>query len=174
MKIHKVVGAYNLEQATSEGWELAETFSSSRIDKTSCSTPIATDGYNGGSSGYGSPGSVSSYVREEALVVHEPLFRVTKDSGVASYEEQLKAEMWKLRDSLAPHELKHQNDEREIKALTKQVEELTGKCDQLQRSLNESRTLFSSERIAKQALEAYLAKIRTAIGTVRFDEIIKA
>jgi hypothetical protein len=162
MKIYKAVAPYYLEQATKEGWALEQTLPTSRYDKVECDTPISLfpkrdDNYN--SMQY------TNCRREELVQVNEPIFIVSKESEVISREEELMKLLSEANDKVKLADQRNANDTRDIKTQT-------GKIEGLESDLSNLRGTLTTEQTARRQMETHLAKIRTAIGTVRYDEIL--
>ena len=167
MKVFKVVGPYQLEAASLDGWELVQTIASSRADKISLQTPIAVEGCNGNNGSYPTPGHVDTcYPREEVVQVHEPLFMVAKERDVITREEQLKVEKRELVEKMTALSLKSQNDDKDIEELKRQVKLLDINLkDKMERMALDTNKL--------RKLEGDLAKVRTAVGTKAYEEALK-
>lgn len=165
MMLYKCIPARDLESATTEGWALVSVLSSTKPLTVSAQTPVALDGSCAQLNTYNSAPSVQSYLREEIVAVSEPMFLLSKDSDMASREQGLKNELQKMRESIEPLNLRHTNDERDIKEMTKKLEEALADKKHFRDSLDKEQTV-------RRTAEGQLAAIRTAIGTVRFDEII--
>jgi hypothetical protein len=165
MKIHAVIRAFEVEPRTRDGWTLVQSYHASNYEKIHCDTPIPVEG-NRGNENYGNAtaGSVQHAQREELVQVHEPVFLVAKDLEVIDREEQLKKELRDLQDKLKLAEEKHKLDARDLGVQKNRL-------DGLDSDLTNLRTELSRERTLRQTMETQLSKIRSAIGTVRYDEI---
>jgi predicted GIY-YIG superfamily endonuclease len=165
MKIHAVIRAFEVESRTRDGWTLVQAMHASQYEKVFCETPIAIEGYDGHSSSYGSAGSLQQARREELVQVHEPVFLVAKELEAIDREEQIKKELREAQDKLKLAEEKHKLDARDLEIQKNKIQGLDS-------DLSNLRTSLSDERTTRQRMEAQLTKIRSAIGTVRYDEIV--
>ena len=161
MKIFKSVFHYQLEQATRDGWAIEQTLPSSRYEKVQCATPITVMARDGG---YNNSGYVDTN-REELVQVNEPIFIMWKDGDGISREEALIKQLSEANDRIKQLDERHKLDERDQRDLTKKVEGLEETRTELQ-------TKLGIEQTARRSMENHLVKIRTAIGTVRYDEIL--
>jgi hypothetical protein len=160
MKIYKAVAPHYLESSTKDGWALEQTLPTSRYETVKCDTPItvmARDGYN--SSGY------VTTLRDEVVQVNEPIFILSKDSETNSREEELAKRVTEAETKVKLADERHKLDERDMGLLTT-------KATSLEETRTELQTKLGVEQVARQRMENHLAKIRTAIGTVRYDEIL--
>ena len=165
MKVWKTSSAYHLELNTIAGWTLEQVLASSRVDKVQLSTPVAFEGTPGSTMSYGVSGGVQAAIREEIAQVHEPVFLLSKEQEVVAREAALSAELRALHETMQPLELRHSNDTRDIEDLTKQIESLKTVNHRLE-------IQYMNELTLKRDALADLTKIKTAIGTVRYDEIL--
>jgi hypothetical protein len=166
VKIYKAITPFYLEASTKDGWTLEQTLPTSRYDKVQCDTPLAVAGYDGNSSGnYGSAGTVQHTYREELVQVNEPIFIMSKDSEAISREEEIAKQLREAQDKLKLADERHKLNERDMGLLNTKAS-----------SLEETRTVLQAqlagEQTTRRQMENHLAKIRTAIGTVRYDEIL--
>jgi hypothetical protein len=161
VKIFKSVFHYQLEQATTDGWAVEQTLPSSRYEKVQCDTPLALyskrDDYSGMQH--------TTLEREELVQVHEPIFILSKDADLISREEALLKRVREAEDKVKLADERHKLDERDQKDLTTKVENLEATRSELQ-------TKLGTEQTSRRQMETHLAKIRSAIGTVRYDEIL--
>ncbi len=166
MKIHAVIRAFEVEGRTRDGWTLVHAYHASNYEKVFCDTPIPVEGNRGGGgNSYSTSGMVQQAPREELVQVHEPIFLVTKDLEAINREELLQREIRELQDKLKLAEEKHKLDARDLEIQKNKIQGLDS-------DLSNLRTSLSDERTTRQRMEAQLTKIRSAIGTVRYDEIV--
>ena len=162
MKIYKAIAPYYLESSTRDGWVLEQTLPTSRYEKVQCETPLALfpkrdDNYNSLQQ--------TTMPRDELVQVNEPIFIMSKDSDVISREEELMKLLSEANDKVKLADERHKLDERDQKDLSSKVENLEAVRTDLQ-------TKLGTEQTSRRAMENHLSKIRTAIGTVRYDEIL--
>lgn len=161
MKVYKVVGPYEVEKHTMDGWALDKVLGHSYADKIQCQTPVSSqvpDNCYGG---------VSSHPRDEVVQVHEPLFLLVKDLELIQKEVMLTDEVTDLKKKL---ELKQKERD--------QWEQAAGRFNSERQSAVESRRLLDEmlvkEQASKQKLEKDIGKLRVAIGDLRMKEILDA
>ncbi len=160
MKAHKIVASYQLESATLDGWELVRSISITRMEKMSCTTPIATPG----NTNYNTPG-VTTMMRDEVMRVNEPVFLLSKDTEIVNREAMLQMELQATKEQIAPLKLKSDNDDKDLKQLREAHDAAQTRLRDVSQEVLDARTKI-------RQLEGDLARLRTAIGTVRFDEIL--
>ncbi len=161
MKVYKAIGPFYLESSTKDGWTLEQTLPTSRYEKVQCDTPLALfnrrDDYNSTQH--------TTLPRDELVQVNEPIFIMSKDSDAISREEELMKLLSEANDKVKLANVRHTLDERDMALLNT-------KASSLEETKTELQAKLGSEQTARRQMENHLAKIRTAIGTVRYDEIL--
>jgi hypothetical protein len=160
MKVFKVVKFDQVEYLTMQGWELAQIIATSHGMPVPCSTPFMAPVANNYSPG------VQYASRDEVVQVNEPLFMLSKDNEELSREAVLAGKLdlaategKKLLEKLTIAEANVAKEQGEHFAYQKRYDEL-------------HKTHY--ELVAKnRKLEVDLGKVRTAIGTKAFEEVIK-
>lgn len=157
--IYKVVSCADLEQATRDGWGFVETLN---IDKPTAIShqSLATPGSNNLGI-YALP----TVTVESPFVIREPMFLLRKHPEQESREQTLKLDLDRAKEGgvQALEALRKMQNERdtykqEADLRTEQV----NKCLDVQRKMAES----------KCKLEADMAKVRQAIGDIKYFDIV--
>lgn len=147
MKVYKVVSHQDVERSTTlEGWELMldHTQVETQAEPVNCKTPMTI---NQGTS----YSSVQSYCSQSVGQFSRPLYLLSKDEEVVKRESSLTAQLVDV--NIKMNELK------------KAYDELTKLAD---RAENSERASIARCR----KMEADIAKLRTAIGDLKFNEIV--
>jgi hypothetical protein len=160
MKVYKVVGPYEVEKHTMDGWALDKVLGHSYADKVQCQTPVAVqvpDNCYGG---------ITQHPRDEVVQVHEPLFLLVKDIEIIQKELFLTQEVADVRKRM------------EVLQVERDRWELTAKNLQADLGVSKESNKIARERwdehsAKAQKLERDIAKLRVALGDLRMKEILE-
>lgn len=158
MIVYKQILGHELEFHTNNGWKLERVLMTSRVEEKNLSSqtpPVANVTY-----------SATDLFRRDAFVVKEPAYLVSKTAEALSHEAALRGEytevIEQLRQAAVNAATKSYNDDRDLKHLNKKCEDLQAQADERDGWNRKARKF-----------EADLGKIREAIGTKAYDEILK-
>lgn len=160
MKVYKVVGPYEVEKFTMDGWALDKVLGHSYADKVQCQRPVATEAPQG------CYGGVSQYPYEEVIQVHEPMFLLTKEIEVIQKEQLLTDEVGDLKKKL---ELKQKERDQWMATSERSQREMLSS----EAAARVSREHWDEFATKAQKLERDLAKLRVALGDLRMKEILE-
>lgn len=161
MKLYKAVLAKDLEDATRNGWQLT-TFRDRRSETVAAPHTerriVESDPYNG-----------KPHLREFGDVL---VFVVWKDSEFASREAELQTQLRTLNAEASAHRVAMHEREQLVKAKA----EVDAQLAERSKALNNERAAHGrtvdAARDKNRKLEADLAKVRAAIGELKWKEIV--
>lgn len=146
MIVYTVVKHTEIERLTREGWKFEQTITASRMDIARLATPLVIPNVGGG-------GFQSNGIQELPVIVNEPLFMLSKDMDIITREGELQALAYNQRKELAKAETA-----------------LAAAAAEIQDALN----ALGVEQTMRRKLEVHLARVRAAIGELKFKEIVDA
>jgi len=156
-KVHKVVKPDQLEWETRLGWSLVCVIQQTRVQTL---REIQQQGHNHHNGSW-----VPEQYQMQSHIVSDPMFLVEKDQEIINREEQLEANAANAREELRKLKLEFENAGKQIKTLEE------GKA----RDIKDQQQLADDVRAARDAkrkLEGDLAKVRAAIGDLKWKEIV--
>lgn len=160
MIVYTVVKHTEIERLTREGWKFEQIIAASRMDIARLSTPMVIPNTGGG--GFQSHGT-----QELPVIVNEPLFMLSKDMDILTRENKLQALVYNQRKELAEAQTA-------LAAAASEIERLTS-GDALLRGVNQDAlNALGVEQTMRRKLEVHLARVRAAIGELKFKEIVDA
>ena len=167
----KFVPAHQLEAHTQEGWKLLEVYTVKcqvpiNVSRTETVPPYPASG----SSGYYNPPSTQTVmdteIREESSICC--LIALSEDSALKTLSDKLSAKEDDLKKSLADLDF--------LKVSTKTANDTASAAklgeERVKSSLTVALADLDSVRAKNRAMEADLAVIRTAVGDLKFKEIL--
>ena len=160
MKVYKVVGPYEVEKHTMDGWALDKVLGHSYADKVQCQTPVSSqvpDNCYGG---------ITQHPRDEVVQVHEPMFLLVKDLELIQKETMLTDEVADLKKKLELKQKERDQWEKTSEKLQREVES--------NKDANAiARSRWDEYQAKAQKLERDIAKLRVALGDLRMKEILE-
>jgi hypothetical protein len=164
MKIHKTVHSHELETATHDGWALEQIVTSSHVDshRNYAEARDPNSFYN----------TAQTY-QEQAFRIDVPLFLVSKEAEAASREAllteqlaQLHAQRVEAVNVLETERVAHRKTQDTLKNVQESVEFHKTREDNVRKDADSYKQDAATNR-------AQLAKIRVAIGEIRYKEILE-
>ena len=165
-KVYKVVGAHELEKWTSVGWRLEKLVTDQRIEERMDSIPLVVP-YSGGGGG-----GVQMQCVARSHTVALTLFLLCKEEG--TYIEQLQADYADLGVQLKAGMEEYSALTKELAIRTKELELKTTLYASTSEILTQANRNHTVTKELNQKLEKDIAKIRTAVGDLRMQEILGA
>lgn len=166
MKVYKVIGPYEVEKFTRDGWALETTIMTSQAETIKCDTPVAIQPGCQHSNNYGSGGNVSTYRRDEAIQVHLPMFLLSKAEELLTKEDVLEQQVAALKKT-------HEEAVNRSNMLLKNHDMLEKRLEEKNETLKLTSDDATRERELRRKLESDLNKVRIAIGSQVYDAAIK-
>jgi hypothetical protein len=161
MIIWKCVRANELESFTRGGWHMEQILVASRVETVPHSAPAQV--VNNNNNGYSSTGSTVPV--DSPILVQEPMFLLKKDSEVESREHELQAALADTKKTFEDWKREFDKVNRERNTYKEEADKRTeqlGAAAGVQQKLNEE----------KRKMEADMAKVRQAIGDLKYFEIV--
>lgn len=159
MRIHAAVKAEELEFRTQNGWMFEQVIPCARAQTIQHNAPGPAQQANSG--GYWLP----TVTVETPMVVSEPLFLVSKQSEVKNREAELTARLNDHIERLAALDKAHT-------ALLESRNQYKEEADGRTKALNSVVAVQQKMSDSNRKLEADMAKIRQAIGDLKYFEIV--
>lgn len=165
MKIYKAVHHGQLEFETRAGWTLEITLVHDHAINIPHQAPAQVVNNNNNNQGYNSYQAGMTVQVDKPVIVREPMFLLSKELDVQTREEELT----KLLNDETEN---HKSDLLKYDALNKSHEHYKNEADQRTKALGAAAGVQQKLDEAKRKLEGDMAKIRAAIGDLKYFEIV--
>jgi hypothetical protein len=158
--VTKVVGAYDVENYTLQGWRLEDVLQESHVESFSESVPLVVPGQS----------YPTTYNGTKGFVVTKNLFVMTKDGSTLITEANARVEAAEVRS----RDLANKLIEADKKTATfeKDVAKLKADYERQITETNRWVERHTVERDAKVKMEKDISKIRNAVGELKMKEIL--